>query len=446
VRANVQSSAFRAILLLLLAAGLRVVPVAQAPPAIRWAWSGAVTAHGATVKARVSAPGSTVTLTATREDADAATPLVLTATADPDGVVDFDLAGLQPRAAYTYRVAVPSGATMSGRFRTFADGPMDVTIAFASCAKTGSSSRVFDAIRAADPDVFVHMGDFHYRNIRTNDAHRFRRAYDAVLASRTQAHLYRSVPVAYVWDDHDYGGNNADGTATSRPAALDVYRQAVPHYPLASNGVDGIYQAFDIGRVRVIVTDARSRRSPSDQSPASARTMLGAAQRQWLFDQFTAAADRPLVVWVSSVPWIAEEASGPDHWGAYAAERRAIATHLDRVGLTRRLVMLSGDAHMVALDDGSHSHYGDDPSQGRGFIVAHAAPLDRFTTKKGGPYSHGISKKSGQFGLLTITDGGGPLQVEVTGRDKAGLLIPGMRIAMTCDGVRDCTVEPATPP
>jgi len=419
---------------------------AQSPPAIRWAWVGAVTADAATIKARVSTPGSAVTLTTMRTEADVAEPLVVTATADAEGVAVFDLAGLVPRVRYTYRVQVESGATMTGQFRTFADGPMDATIAFASCAKTGSSSPVFDAIRAAEPDLFVHMGDFHYRNIRANDARRFRRAYDEVLASRTQARLYRSVPIAYVWDDHDYGGNNANGTAASRPAALDAYRQVVPHYPLAGQGADGIYQAFDLGRVRVIVTDARSRRSPSQQAPASARTMMGAVQRQWLLDQFTAAADRPLVVWVSSVPWIAEEASGPDHWGSYAAERDVIATHLDRVGLTGRLVMLSGDAHMVALDDGTHSHYGEHAGTGRGFIVAHAAPLDRFTTKKGGPYSHGISKKNGQFGLLKITDSGGPVQVEVTGRNKAGGLIPGMRIAMTCDGVRTCTVEPATTP
>jgi phosphodiesterase/alkaline phosphatase D-like protein len=350
-----------------------------------------------------------------------------------------------PRVRYTYRVQVESGATMTGQFRTFADGPMDATIAFASCAKTGSSSTVFDAVRAAQPDLFVHMGDFHYRNIRANDARRFRRAYDEVLASRAQARLYRSVPIAYVWDDHDYGGNNANGASPSRPAALEVYRQFVPHYSITEFGEAGIYQAFDVGRVRVIVTDSRSQRSSNRQEPASVRTILGPRQRQWLLDEFAAAVDRPLVVWVNTVPWIAEVRPGHDDWGSYAAERELIANHLDRLGLTRRLVMLSGDAHMVALDDGTHSRLGDAAGSGPGFIVAHAAPLDRFTTKKGGPYSHGISKKNGQFGLLKITDSGGAVQVEVTGRDKAGRLIPGMRIAMTCDGVRTCAVEPAAP-
>jgi hypothetical protein len=162
--------------------------------------------------------------------------------------------------------------------------------------------------------------------------------------------------------------------------------------------------------------------------------MLGASQLQWLKDELSAAAGAPLVIWVNTVPWISAQGQGSDNWGSYAQEREAIASHIDGLGLTRRLVMLSGDAHMVAIDDGTHSNYATGPGRrGRGFVVMHAAPLDRKTSEKGGPYSHGVSRQRGQFGLLDVADDGRNLKVELSGRDRAGAPIKGMRLAFACE-------------
>ena len=77
--------------------------------------------------------------------------------------------------------------------------------------------------------------------------------------------------------------------------------------------------------------------------------------------------------------------------------------------------MVSGDAHMVALDDGSHSGYSSTGS--RGFPVLQAGALDRPGSVKGGPYSHGTFPGGGQFGTVTITDDGtSRVGVELTGR------------------------------
>jgi alkaline phosphatase D len=409
-------------------------PAAQTAPGVRWAWSGGVTAHGAVVKARVARGGMPVRLLLARAGAAGATrERPFESVSDPNGMAAFDLTGLDPVTAYEYRVEPQGGAPMRGRFRTFGDGPWNFRIAFSACADTGSASSVFDAIRDARPDLFIHMGDIHYEDIGRNDAERFRRAFDAVMASLTQGRLYRSLPIAYMWDDHDFGPNGADASSASRPAALAVYRGFVPHYPLRDDEQSGIHQAFTMGRVRVIMTDQRSQRSSSWRPPAG-RTMLGAAQLQWLKDELTAAVGAPLIVWVNTVPWIASEGPGSDNWGSYAHEREAIANHIQRLGLTRRIVMLSGDAHMLAIDDGTHSNYATDASPGsRGFVVMHAAPLDRRTSMKGGPYSHGVSRHRGQFGLLDVADDGRNLKVELSGRDRTGSPIKGMRVTFACE-------------
>ena len=418
-----------AVVALLAAGGF---PAAQRAPQVQWAWVGGVTAQRAVIKARVPPGNGRVTLALAAAERPQASPERHEGAPDPSGVARFELHGLSPATRYEYRVEAGGSAVVAGSFRTFSEGRWSFRLAFSACADTGSASPVFDAIRDARPDLFIHTGDIHYQDITRNEPDLFRRAFDAVMASPTQSRLYRSVPIAYTWDDHDFGGNGSDASSAAKPAALAVYRQVVPHYSLIDDGRQGIHQAFTIGRVRVLMTDSRSQRTSSRRAPRT-RTMLGAGQLQWLKDQLAAAAGAPLVIWVNTVPWIASPGSGSDNWGSYAPERQEIADYIDRLGLTRRLLMLSGDAHMAAIDDGTHSNYATRPGKGsRGFVVMHAAPLDRRTSVKGGPYSQGVSARRGQFGLVDVTDDGRRLAVELSGHGLTGAPIPGMRLALTC--------------
>lgn len=415
----------------------RPAPLFAQSPGIGWAWSGSITAESAVVVARLErgTPEARLVIAPDRDggEVDArAIPASGFAKADAHGTVRFEVGRLSPATRYRYRVEVPGGQRLDGRLRTWANGPFSFRVAFASCASTGSNHHVFDAIRALTPDVFVHMGDFHYLNIGRNDAEAFRRAYDRVLDSPRQSALYRAVPIVYMYDDHDFGANNADGTSASRPAASSVYRERVPHYPLQA-GAGTIQQAFDMGRVRVIVTDTRSLRDPVD-APRP-RTMLGEAQVRWLEAELTRAKDAPLVIWVNTVPWITRSnESTSEGWAPYAEERERLATLIDTLGLTRRLVMLSGDGHMAALDDGTNSAYMKGRSKDtRGFVVVHGAPLDRWTRAKGGPYSHGVSKRNHQFGVLDVADSGSALEVTASVRDARGRVVRGLAMTLRCD-------------
>jgi hypothetical protein len=150
--------------------------------------------------------------------------------------------------------------------------------------------------------------------------------------------------------------------------------------------------------------------------------MLGAEQLDWLERELRAAATTDeVVVWVNGSPWIEARESGGDSWGAYATERSRIAAMIEGAGLTDRLVMLSGDAHMVAIDDGTNSGYGP---TGAGFPVFHAAALDRPGGVKGGPYSDGTHPGAGQFGMVDVVDDGGPVVTLVlTGRTWDGRIL-----------------------
>jgi hypothetical protein len=255
--------------------------------------------------------------------------------------------------------------------------------------------------------MFLALGDFFYANIAQNARGRFLEEYDRALGQPAQLALFRSTPTAYVWDDHDFGPDGADASSPSRPAARWAYRAAVPHYPLPAGRSGAIYQAFSVGRVRFVVMDTRSERT--------SRSMLGRAQTAWLKRELLAARGRyPLTVLVSSVPWIGRRANGDDSWAGHAGERAELSRFIARHRI-RGLLMLSGDAHMLAIDDGSHSDYS---GTGRaGFPVMHAAALDRPGHVKGGPYSEGAFPGAGQYGTMTVRDRGERLAIRLSGRD-----------------------------
>ena len=430
---------------LVLVVGSLVAAAGQGQPGTVWVWSGAVTSTSAVVKAKVRGAFKDLNLLYDidrRMQGARRVPAGESARADTAGVVTFTLDGLIPDTRYYYTVADGDRRTLTGELRTFKDGAYSFDFATASCAggnmlSAVSNSAIFTNIEIRRPLFFLHTGDFHYSNISRNDLRLFQRAYDAVLTQPRQASLYRHVPIVYVWDDHDFGPNDSDRTSPARDAARAAYTQAVPHYPLTLDGgrVTTIQQEFTVGRVRFIVSDLRSERDPAGQPDGPGKSMLGARQREWLDAAFArAAAERwPLVVWVSTVPWITRTGSKEDGWEPYASERRWLADRLEGLGLTHRLLLVAGDAHMLAIDDGTNSNYVSTAKPGTpGFPVLQASPLDRSPTIKGGPYSHGVSAESGQYAWVQVQDDGAELRITVTGHDRGGRQVPGMRLQMTC--------------
>jgi phosphodiesterase/alkaline phosphatase D-like protein len=392
----------------------------QAEPVdlVEWIWAGGTTSTDVTVRAKLNEDSASVRLAVSEnEDMSEAVYTAETAAdrAENRRVVSFDVEGLKPDTAYHYAVEADGHVDMSrqGTFRTVPQGPASFSFAFASCARSGSNGAVYDAIRESDPLFFLAIGDWFYGDIATNNPDLYRAVYEDTLTRPAQAALYRSTSTGYVWDDHDYDGNNGDGQSATRPAVRTVYRELVPHYTLpAGEGDAAIYQAFTAGRVRFIMTDTRSERTPDGPE----KSLLGARQKEWFKAELLAAKGRyPLIVWVNPVPWIDSAGAGKDNWGGYDTERREIADFIAENNI-EGILMLSGDAHMLAIDDGTNSDYS--ASGGAGFPVFHAAALDRQGSSKGGPYSEGTHPGGGQFGFVTVEDdGGSEINVKLSGRN-----------------------------
>lgn len=393
-----------------------------ASPFVSGVWSGNVTPTSATVTVRLNAAGLRVRLVVSTNDrlSPAVFSPVQTTAAASGNIVSLDIEGLQPATDYDYGIEVANvlrTETISrGHFRTFPLGAASFRLAFASCGDfRDADQRAFAAIIGEQPLVLVHMGDLHYSDTNSTVAEEYRRNYDSVLSHPVQGALFRSVGVAYMWDDHDFTGDDSNGTAIGGATARAVYRDYVPHYPINVTG-GSIAQAFTVGRVRLIMTDLRSASSASTVAESAAKTRMGAAQKAWFKQELIAARDAgfPMILWVNTDPWIGPAQVGADTWGGYATERIEIANFIKDNRL-RNIVMLSGDMHALAYDDGSHSDYAT--GGGAPLVVLHAAPLTREPSSKGGPYTAGPILGTGQYGVLDVADTGGPsVQVRYTGK------------------------------
>lgn len=362
-------------------------------------WCGAVTPTSAVVKAKITGP---VLLEMEKRPA-------IKPTISPHGVATYVLNGLQPEKTYTYRLG-----DVTGRFRTFPTGEASFWFVFGSCG-AGNNHPVYAAMAETQPLFYLNLGDLHYGDIATNDPALFRKAYDTVFSGKTSSELFRRTPFVYMWDDHDFGPNDSDKNSPSREASRQVYREYIPHYPLPDAGA--IYQTFDVGRVKFILTDLRSERSPAGQEDNAEKSMLGVTQKEWFKRELLTAKDRyPLVFWVSSVTWIAKPGKG-DHWGAYSTERRELANFMKQNGI-KNVCILTGDAHCTSADDGTHGDYAD--GGGAPLRQLMSSPLDRAGNSKGGPYSHGVyvpGKGEGLYGLVMIEDQGDEIVVTFSGRN-----------------------------
>lgn len=400
----------------------RATAPASASP-VGWAWVGGLTDAAAVVTAKLDTP-----VPARLELLDTPPSLVApvqTAPMDGGTLHRFHLGGLKPDKTYSYRFIAATGTPLDDEarsFRTFpAPGqPSSFSFAVGSCARA-KNSPAFAAAATQGARFFLHTGDFHYADIAENRVEAFRAAYDAHLAAPRLRTLLANTPLLYQWDDHDYGPNDSNRTSPSREASLRNYRELVPHFPLtvtAENPSAPVDQAFTVGRVRFILSDLRSERD------SSGRRMMSAAQDAWLRAELFAARDAgcPLIFWVSSVPWNGAP-SKDDRWQGYPVHRTEIADFIKANGLAGRVVILSGDAHMTAIDDGSNSDFAT--GGGAPIRVFQAGPIANRGSYKGGPYSHGARYQSlptdtlNQFGLVDINDDGRQIRVTWSGRQGA---------------------------
>jgi phosphodiesterase/alkaline phosphatase D-like protein len=312
-------------------------------------------------------------------------------------ILSAGIDGLESGKRYHYRFELDGEVDTFnvGEFKTLA--PRDTRASFRfACGSCGNYRSFFFILNeypevyraiAAEPDLsfFYHLGDLHYENIGAELLKPRFEAYDEVARREGPAALFAKLPFVYVWDDHDFLGNDSTGNTNAGEYARRAFDLYMPHYTLASPE-HSIALSFVVGRVLFVQTDARSRRSYRKDDDTPAKTMLGPTQKDWLKQRLLEGKQYDLTVWINSVPWIGKPEKKEDYWAGYTTERGEIARFVKENAI-RNLCMISGDAHMLAADTGKNNGYA--PGNKGGFPVLQAASIESDSSEKGGPYTHG---------------------------------------------------------
>ncbi len=245
-------------------------------------------------------------------------------------------------------------------------------IAFGSCAKETKDQPIWEAVLAAKPDLFVFLGDNVY--LDTRDPNEMRAKYAALAAKPGFQKLKATTPILAVWDDHDFGENDAGAEYPQKEIAREIFCDFWGEAATSPRRTrDGIYAAYVFGpagkRVQIIMPDLRFNRSeilkldlggksydvwekelaaagkpvpgPYARNPDLKSSMLGETQWAWLEAQLSVPADVRILA--SSLQVLADFA-GWEGWINYATDHQRLFDTIRRTN-ANGLICLSGDTH-----------------------------------------------------------------------------------------------------
>jgi alkaline phosphatase D len=298
--------------------------------------------------------------------------------------------------------------------------PSTVTrIAFGSCAFQWDQQSIWDAVIAAEPDLFLYLGDVIYGDFDGERAYAvteetLNREWGRLAEVESFRRLASTTPVLATWDNHDYGHHSAGAEFPLKEVSKEIFLAFFGEpagSPVRTRA--GIYQAHVFGpegkRVQVILLDTRTFKglpllaewpegaggSLGKYAPQTDTTvtLLGAEQWAWLEERLKEPAELRLI---ASSGQIVADQKGMDEWGNYPHERRRLFDLIESTGADG-VLFLSGNVHFAEISATDEGPYvlGDFTSSGLTHVSTVYPEADN-------PYRIGEPYVDLNFGLVEI--------------------------------------------
>ncbi len=405
-----------ACLVLLVAWILLDQPVSGAPQknSILGPIAGAATAHSARIWVRTAQPASVQIQYSTSSDMTTVQWSKKRKTRQAsDLTTTVPLDNLAAATTYYYHVWVDGKRSTArpAQFSTFAECGAPADFSFGVLTDFGSKgairfqlpvkSPVFKnlAKETPAPQFVVIGGDFWHNEVEKDqvladddyvnaERSRYRAMYSRDSSQGPYDSFVRQIlsrfALVHFWDDHDLGYNNASKTYLHKRLALRVLQE---YFPVYDTGAFGDWQAFCYGDVDFFVLDARSQRDPQYLPDDTNKSLLdgdnlGAkGQWDWLTTRLLSSTARWKIIF--SPVMFNPTSQKHDAWFGYRTEHDRLVNFIREHAISG-VVIISGDTHAGAMDDGTNAGLPEMLVPGPNMASS------CFTSKTVGSWSHGV--------------------------------------------------------
>ena len=209
----------------------------------------------------------------------------------------------------------------------------------------GGTYDIFNKIYDQKPDFMVWGGDNIYlREVDWNTRSGVYKRYNEFKKQKELQPLFASTHNYAVWDDHDYGPNDADRAYWGKEWTRDAFKEnwGNPNYIFPDEAITGTFFWQD---VQFFVMDDRSFKAPNGD-PDPGKDYFGKKQLDWLIDALTLSNATFKVVVTGGQ--IVNPAALFENMSTYPVERDQL---FDRIAQNKisGVIFITGDRHNTSL-------------------------------------------------------------------------------------------------
>ncbi|WP_439881129.1 alkaline phosphatase D family protein [Pontibacter sp. MBLB2868] len=227
-------------------------------------------------------------------------------------------------------------------------------LAFGSCNRQDLPQPLWSVINNNDPDVWVWLGDNIYGDSDTMAV--LQRKYNMVLQEPGYKELQADTKIIGVWDDHDYGKNDAGKEFKMKEESEKLFWDFIGE-PANSprRQQEGVYSAHTYGpegkQVKVILLDSRYNRDSLERINGvyqvnATGDMLGEEQWQWLEKQLR--ESKAAINIIGNGIQVLPEEQVYEKWGNFPKSRERLLKLIADSG-AKGVMLLSGDRHIAEI-------------------------------------------------------------------------------------------------
>ncbi|CAI8272409.1 MAG: Uncharacterised protein [Owenweeksia sp. TMED14] len=220
-----------------------------------------------------------------------------------------------------------------------------VSFCVGSCAdlNNGKNEKIFTIIANQEPEFFLWLGD----NIYSTEEHwgsfkSMKKAYQDRHSTEEIAKMFNSVKPQYaIWDDHDYGPNDADSSFFGKKISARVFESVWTDTPTEVSKYGDTRWSLLRGDIGIIGLDDRSHRGQTGSQ------VLGNNQLKWL-EKTINRYNEAKIIFIALGSQILNEAKVYENYSRFPQERSRFLEICSNSN--SQIVLLSGDRHHGELN------------------------------------------------------------------------------------------------